>query len=1710
MGHSCVPAGAQLWLPTLRRGKDDWQTILTSLADLWTHGGTVDWMAFDRGYQRRKIALPTYPFQRSRYWVKPPQHHNRAGASGHPLLGVRVRSSLKDVVQFESVLTTDSVRFIQDHQVAGRAIMPATGFLEMALAAGHAIFGEARTVEDVVIREPLVFSDDSARVIQLVARLDDRGTAAIEISSAEDAPSPDEWRVHAQARLVPQDAITPRTLSPDAIKARCGTFVTASEHYESLAERGLDFGPALRRVAGVYRRDGEAVGEIASPEKRASGEDRYRMHPALLDACVQTLSAAIPAGMHEARAYLPLSIERFTLFRQPGAHVWSHAVLASSSGTESRTLKAAISVFDDDGVIAIVDGISLRPTTEVTGASAISDSLYELAWRPAVPSAAQSFIDPRELVPAARSALAELAEAHGLARYHAAFLSTEQIAAIFIARALEQLGFRFDVGRRFNTDALAGELGVVPRYHRLLRRLLAILAEDGLLREDDGEWIVTAAPARGDPDGDARALLAAYPEASARTTLTLRCGVELGRILHGVVDPLHLLFPDGSADLAEALYQTAPEAVVYNGIVRAAVARLVAELPPDRRLRVLEVGGGTGATTAWLAPILPPDRADYVFTDIGPVLVERARKKFAEFPFMQFRTLDIENDPVSQGIPEEQFDIIIAANVIHATSSLRETIRNLDRVLAPGGTILMLEVAGLERWIDITFGLTDGWWRFTDTELRADYPLMDRARWLDLLRGLGFEAADLPGESALSREALIAARKPVAQSPTFEAGGDWVILADERGVGDELAARLAAAGQTPHVVRRNSAHAPGDVLTDTSQSDDYLQQFRGHDIRGVVLLWGLDAALPHDGEIGDPLSDQRTVLEPVLSVVQSLGAMSFTTGAVPRLWIVTHGAQPVSDDADVNVPAATLWGLGRVIALEHPELRTTRIDLDPARQAIGQVQSLIDIIARPGTEDQIALRQGVSHLARIARKPLQPAATTPPARRLEKGTTGMFEDMTIRDVGRTAPGPGEVEIRVIAAGLNFRDVMNAMAMREDPEPMGGEFAGQVTAVGDGVDTVAVGDDVIATGTGAFGTYVTTDARFVHQLPQSLSAAQGATLPFAFTTAHYALNTLGKLAAGDRILIHAGAGGVGMAAIQLAIRAGAEVFATAGSREKREYLLSLGVAHAFDSRSLEFTEQILAVTDGAGVDMVLNSLAGEFIPASVSVLSEHGCFLEIGKRDIWTQTQFNAVRPAGRYFAIDLAATRYNDPEASAALLAEVVEMARSGAIRPLPVRAVPLERAADAFRFMAEARHIGKVVLTNPAPERASLENVLPEATYLITGGLTGLGLHTAQRLVARGARHIVLAGRRAPTTATQLAIEQMHRAGAQVVVRSADVSDPVQVRALLDEIDATLPPLRGIVHSAGVLEDGALVQQDWSRFARPLGPKVTGAWALHVLSQQHPLDFFVMYSSVASLLGSSGQGNHAAANAFLDALAHHRRAHGLPALSINWGAWSEIGAAAERNVDTRVATQGVGVIAPDQGLATLELLMQSDVSQAAVLPIDWPRFLENSRGALSPSFTEIARERVAQPAPVRKQPSPHASRPQFRAELEAATPIRRLDMLHGFVANHVARVLGVADPESIDPRRPLNELGLDSLMAVELRNRLGAELELSRSLPATVAFDHPTTTALAEHLAVSALGLPIGKETISAPAPRGDAVGAIAELTDEQIDALFANKDER
>jgi acyl transferase domain-containing protein/NADPH:quinone reductase-like Zn-dependent oxidoreductase/SAM-dependent methyltransferase/NADP-dependent 3-hydroxy acid dehydrogenase YdfG len=1717
MAAACVTAGTVTFLPSLKKGQEDRRQLLSSLATVYERGGAIDWKAFGRGAGRR-VALPTYPFERSSYWVdvRPVQEAAASAAGRHPMLGRELRSPALSGRVFEARITPDMGGWLQDHRVLGRVIVPGAALLEMALTAAREGQEPAGArLADVVILQPLAVPE-SGVTIQLVLRATEGGESEFEIVSApSDADPRATWTRHATGRVcTTRSAPAPLSGAPGAD----GAAVEPARLYEHFRAVGIELGPSFEVLHGIRRAADSAFASVALTG--GGGGQAFSIHPLLVDGAIQVVGAALlPDGSEASDAiYLPFSVEEVWTAGWPGRELEAAARLRTGAG--AATVVADIDLRDADGVLrAALRGLCLRKADRsaiATQAESSDDWLYETEWRPAaLPEGASALPVAADLARLVDAKLEAVTAEPSVAAFDRVLQELDRLAVGYIAAAFQALGLELSPGRTVPAvDAAA--LGVAAKYQRLLQRLVAILGECGILQPEGRAWRCVSAPGPAPTEAALAQAVARAGEATAELEILGRCGPALADVLRGRQDPLALLFPGGSFESAERMYRDSPAARAFNALVRETVAACLASAP-GRVLRVLEVGGGTASTTSHLLPVLPEDRTEYVFTDLSPAFTQRAAARFEGRRGFEARPLDAERDPEAQGFVAGSYDIVVASNVIHATSDLRRTLGHIRRLMRPGGLLVMLEMTQPAAWIDVTFGLTDGWWLFEDADLRTESPLMPVERWCRVLGDAGFKApAAVPAVGSQSGTMAVQSVITATAAPAAADSGPWLILADESGVGRATARALRERGEAVVVAMRGRPFdADGDeVRLDPARPADWPSLLaarfpRPAACRGVVHLWSLDHRPPAFESLE---SLDEAIASSTLSLASSFRALAgYGWTRPPCLWVVTRGAQAVDGRSPVDAAQAGAWGVGRTLSLEHPEWPSVRVDLDPDGTAAEAAAPLAAELLSAALDDEVGLRGGQRHVARLVRyRPgasrrgaAAPGAAGSP-RRLVVETRGSLDSLAWTACERVQPGDGQVEIEITATGLNFKDVMNALGVYPgDAGPLGAECAGRVVAAGPHVGDLQVGDRVVAVAGGAFARSLTVDAGMVSRIPDHLVDEEAVTIPVAYVTAWFALHHLGGLKAGDTVLVHAAAGGVGLAAVHLARRAGAEVFATAGSEAKRAYLRRLGVQHVFSSRSLDFADAVLDRTGGRGVDVVLNSLAGEFIPKSFGVVARSGRFLELGKRDLWTDAQVAALDKGVEYFVIDWGQTARESPALVAGMFQEVMRLVQTRVLPPLPRRTFAGADVVEAFRFMAQARHIGKIVVTQPAEAPLGATAVRGEAAYLVTGGLSGLGLLAANWLVERGARHLVLAGRRPPSEDAAASIAAMERGGVRVSVVRGDVSVDADVGRMIAAARSDGRALAGVLHCAGVLDPGVLEQLDASQFEKVLAPKVRGTWLLHRRTSGMPLDFFVLFSSIGSVFGAPGQANHAAANAFLDSFAWERRRRGLAAQSIAWGAWSEVGAAVRHAVvGSRAAQHGMGVIPPARGLAVLERLMADGRPQVTVAPQDWEAFAARFAGQGVPArFTDVTAERAARPAASRP-----ASTPRFLAAWNDTPAAARPRLLRTEVERVAARVLGLRSGSVPDPRQPLHDVGLDSLMAVELRNALGAAVE--RTLPATLLFDHPSVEALVDHLAEL---LAPAREAAQAVSPAAAAVSGAAgvlsgidELSDEEVERLL------
>ncbi|MFE1327350.1 SDR family NAD(P)-dependent oxidoreductase [Streptomyces sp. NPDC058741] len=966
------------------------------------------------------------------------------------------------------------------------------------------------------------------------------------------------------------------------------------------------------------------------------------------------------------------------------------------------------------------------------------------------------------------------------------------------------------------------------------------------------------------------------------------------------------------------------------------------------------------------------------------------------------------------------------------------------------------------------------------TELRVRAELVDDSTARILV-------CDGTGEPVLSAEGLAVKRADTAQLKGTGTTRDTAHLyrveyqpqtpADEPGTPPGEAGGLLVLG-------------PGGLVAETLGVEDAVGlgtavPFDGNRPRTVVVDLSAAGAARGSGETVDGRAG-RTVTA-ALAWLQELLEDPRSEGT-DVVW-VTRGAVAASPvDTITSLEHAPLWGLVRVARAEHPERGLRLVDIGAEQPDAALLRRVL--LSR--SEPELVVRGDGVLAPRLVRadRTSSPDLLVPDVRQqpwcLDIEEKGRLDTFVFRPVDRDAPpADGCVRVGVRAAGMNFRDVLNALDMVHAPK-LGLECAGVVLETGPGVTHLRVGDRVMGLAVGTFGSEVTVDARWMVRIPDSLSFVEAATVPLAYLTAHYAFTDLGPLRAGDKVLVHAAAGGVGQAALQLTRHAGCELYGTA-SPGKWPVLRDLGLPEdrIASSRDTGFAEKWLSLTGGTGVDVVLNALTEEFVDASLRLLPRGGRFLEMGKTDVRDADEIAAAYPGVHYRAFDLIESGADRVQE---MLCELVALLEQGAVTPLRYSAFDVREAPSAFRLMAQGRTVGKLVLTVPQ----SLDGA---GTVLLTGGTGELGRLVARRLVEEhGVRHLVLTSRRGPRApgADEVVTELLDAGAADVRVLACDVSNREDVARVVGEAGAQ-HPLTGVFHLAAVLDDGIVRNQDADRFARVLAPKVSGATHLHELTAGLDLAAFVLFSSAAGTLGAPGQSNYAAANVFLDTLAAHRRKLGLPAVSLAWGLWEQAGIGMTSHLGdaelARLRKRGSQALSAQEAIHALDAALGRPETHLVPIKLDVAGLGGGEEAA--PLFAALARPRL------RRAREAVAQTETFRARLAGLPAGEQVAALLAAVRQEVAGVLGLPGAETVPADRQLREFGWDSLMAVELRNRLSAQAQLA--LPSTLAFDYPTPRAVAEFLHVR-LDLGTTGEESAPRDPSQAAAWALKRLTADQL----------
>ncbi|MFD0381596.1 SDR family NAD(P)-dependent oxidoreductase [Streptomyces stramineus] len=1110
----------------------------------------------------------------------------------------------------------------------------------------------------------------------------------------------------------------------------------------------------------------------------------------------------------------------------------------------------------------------------------------------------------------------------------------------------------------------------------------------------------------------------------------------------------------------ENLYSATAVTRHYNALAAALTRQIVHHRPLGRPLRVLETGAGTGALTAALLDVLPPDRTTYTFTDISPAFLTRARQRFADHDHLTYRALDLDQDPAAQGFTEGGYDLVVAGNVLHATADLPATLRRVTGLLDDGGHLLAVETHNPDLLLPC-FGILDSFWNTTDHELRPDTPLLSADRWPDLLTGHGFDdVAQLGADRARGDYSVLLAHRPArtrrpAPAPAASATArlahlpepaaaqpaatSWTIAAEHPQ--SPLACRLAAA-------LRATCDTPVAVVRATADPHQWAAHLPADQARPAVVLLLTDP-VNHPGEgDGGPVALEQAVTRTAVLRAVARACAPLPPHCAPLLWLVAHPSGALPAGLGPLTPRdAVPWGVARALGNEQSAGRPAAVLRErppprPRRPPPGPRAAGRPATGRRGPPDpRRALRGPPARGAPGHHRARGPPLPPPAAAGVRRLPLDWVEQEPV-----PAPGPGQVAIEVrAAASTTGTSCWPPARCRPPPRARARHPGGTGSAWSAPVSSPPPRGHPVRRG-GPRPRLRPRRAGLARPRPRERHRTHPRR-PHLRRGGHGAGRVLhrpprprppGPPHRGrDRPDPRRG-GGVGLAALQYALGVGAHVIATAGTPDKRDLLTLLGARHVLDSRTLDFADRVGELTGGRGVDVVLNSLAGEAITRNLEILAPGGRCVELGKRDIHTggRLALSPFRNNLSFHAVDVHQMIHRQPALSAAHFAELTHRLGQGAYRPLAHQVFPADRVTDAFTALHRSRHTGKIVvsLAEPPPLAVTPGRLEcdPDATYLITGGLSGLGALTARLLADRGARHLALLGRRgAATPGAGPLLDDLAAAGATATAHAADVTDPDALTAVLDAVAATGHPLRGVVHSAMTLHDHLLTETTDEDAEAVLAPKLRGTALLDSLTRTASLDFFVVYSSISATVGHRAQAAYAAANLYMEGLIRARRAAGLPGLAVGWGLLGEVGAGADEEVALALRRMGLGPLSPHEAMGALEDLITRRADVVQVAHVDWPRLAALLPALRTPRFAGLLSD---------TDEEDEGETAGLRRALDAGEKDAARAALTALLVRLVTRVTH-STPDRVDHAARLDRLGLDSLMATELTVALQREL---------------------------------------------------------------------
>ncbi|XP_035707663.1 mycocerosic acid synthase-like polyketide synthase [Folsomia candida] len=1665
-------------VPSLRRKADDWETMLSSLGRLYTHGIPINWKNFHRYSNRVKIEIPGYHFEDTSHWIA---INDDGSLPFHPLLGGFVHNP-SAVTIFRNSLNVNRIPFLKDHGVGDKILFPCAGYLDMCITAGYCaaeckngVFTKPLTplcLQNFAIHTPVCLSEMCPTEFQVTVDTSADGQRQMTIYTKlilEDKKC--KWIRNASANLATAIPFSPDPALHDftTIRARCGNAVSENNKYDydELLEYGFNFGPSLRVVQDGWKNNSndEFIFKFRTFET-TDDLDRFIIHPWAVDPMLQTQLVALGHlnQNHHKRLAVPIQIESYIWWGPSNVYEGSGYVYIRNS---SASALFESHLYNEKGKLMVsMIGTEYVETT-LPNILALIDShrnpyptLAEVGWKEWL-GPDERRIENQE-IPGFREYENMSQPYDNLTEDEAQFHSDiNKLAGLYIQKAIVELRLEANV---WELSDVGEKCGVTPHLRKFLRYMFVELVKDGwLIQIEDNRFIrKKILPTLHQILKDIQILR------SGMTTLPLpwvdTVWENLSQILTGKLEALPLLYPGhempGPAELFYKESLMFKKRAALNHVEYSILSRY-ASAGSKAVVRVLECGAGVGSSTSYLIDnmvTIGPSHFEYTYTDISPGFLEKGEKLFAETGIpAKFGVFNLEEDPFHQGLISGHYDIIVAFFVIHATRDIQEALINVRKLLKPGGTVLITELVNPNREVNLTFGGLSGFWKFADVALRPWNCELSISNWTKVLETCGFE--DIVSlKSYVGANALLIGKLNSDSlkdcMPPCPRSDYWIVFSDECQISHEVIDKLHGMDFKVQVVTWDNRDDIETILGSASAGDDSKWV-------GVIYLWGLrDHATTED------------VCKPYLSVCKRLAKLQSPL----KLLTVTKGnlSTGATDFSQVNPISSPLIGMTNVLTNENPDIQCKCIDVDASTSSIELVAEMsmndVDVV--------VVYRNRKRFTPRLRPYKIKTNCLSIPSS--DRFQLVLPESRVISDLYFTPAkveqfGPNEVEIEVKAYALNFLDIF--MVTKPDPvfdkfNYLGVDIAGIVTKVGASCER-KIGDRIaMARKTGcAMPSHLVTTEDLIIPIPDEMTMADAATFPMAALTATNCLLDAAIPKMEDVVLIHTASGGVGLMAIQMAQYIGCTIVATAGNDRKRNYLRSLGLKYIFNSRNTDYGKDIRNSL-GRGVTIVLNSLTGPGYKEATLALCDSGArFIEMSKMNIWSKDEVKHLRPDVHYRVVDVSIIDEQKLKNQLKLIKSNLFGETDFKPKPLPYTRFFSSEVREALEYMEQVKHIGKIVLTMPelgnsgvGTHSFTLFNYC--STYLITGGLGGIGLEVAKWMASSGARNILLVGRCSPSPEALAKIAEIQGLEVNVFVELCDIGNPDDAERLFVHAAATMFPIRGIMHAAGVLDDGAWDKQSWEKYQNVFQAKVDGAWNLHQqsLKLHYPLEHFVLFSSMTATLGAISQSNYVAANQYLDCLSHYRYSQGQPAICINWGQWGEVGLA------KNLTLPSFKPFTINQGLAALEHALGSRKIQVAAYDADLGslmKVLNSTRGLLSEIEQRQANSLI------------EIDSDEFWKEYDVLqNNEERINVVKKFIKKLLRITLKMDKTEEIGDHVNFQDLGLDSLLMVELKNSLQSSFGKRVKISINSVKDCKTVAELSERL----VELISGKEELPPP----------------------------